>query len=436
MSTTNYFNNSLIYILVNMGQKLISFLMLPLYTAYLSPNNLGTFSMVQSYCAVFIVILTLGLDEASLYFYFKHKNDINKQKSILGNIIVFSLLVSFIGCFFIFFYKQFLFKSIINDLSTTYINLALLLILFSPIFNIYQKLLRIQNKVLEHAILIASYSIIQMMFIFYFIVFRGIDEMGMVLSFSLTAAIFGIYSIYKLIKGIRISLDFGIIKNIFSYSRHIFLNSLLGWGITNFLILSLGILSTSYEVGIYTAISFFGIIFLEVSKTFVNIYQPYVYKSIEDPKYSFSLLEVTKIISIVLLLAAIILILLLDKVFYFFISREYQIGIKLVPLIIGIGVLNFLIIMIDQIFGYFKEATKYLTFASTIGFISNITLIFIFRNSFNLTTGLLILNIVLIIILLAKSYWINKVFIKKLNLFSVWYLLILVFGPFYFISIN
>lgn len=429
----NYLKNSVIYIIINIVQKSSSFLMVPIYTSYITPNKLGIFSLTQSFSAFFIVLFTFGLDEAAIVFFFKNQENKKQLKSILGNIILLSLGISVLGLIILVFFQKQLFFNTINGISYEFVYMAIILILTSPFYNIYQKMLRIQNKALHHAFFLAFYSIFQMVLLLIFIVYFKLDVIGLMLAFTLTSFVFGLYSLYKVTSISNLNFDKEIVINVMNYSKHIAINGLLSWGITNLMIISLGKFSNSHQVGIYTAISFFGMILLEFSKTFVNIYQPFVYESIKNSTSSSKLYSVTKLVCLSILLFAITLTIFSEAFFHFFINSMYKEGLELIPLVVGIGLINFYTIMVDQIFGYFENETKKMSWSSITGFILNVALIFYFRNVFNLKVALLILNIVLIFILILKTYYLNK--ILNYNLGYIWIKAAIFIMPFYIFSI-
>ena len=409
--------------------------MIPLYTRYILPNELGLFSLTQSLCAFFIVLFSFGLDESVLFFSHKFKFDLNLKKKYLGNIVVLSLLLSFLGLVFLFVFRKYIFNSSINDIAENLIYFALVLVATSPIFNIYQKYLRIESKALNHALMLGIYSLLQMSFIIILVVFLKMQAYGMLISFSVTSFIFAIYSLYKLRSHMFILIDKTIFLSILNYSKHIFTNSITSWGITNLMILSLGKFSNSHQVGIYTAISFFGIIFLEISKTFLNIFQPYVYDNIEKNESNFSVEDVTKVIGNCLLILGLGMIYFINFFFNSLIDVKYSEGINYIPHIICLGILNFHILMLDQISGFYKRSTKYFSITSVFGLTLNLTLIYIFKNNLVLKNALLILIIVNSFLLFFKTHLLNTTLNDTFRLLKTWVISFLLFLPCFFKSI-
>lgn len=86
------YKNSTIYLLVSFLQKALGFLLLPLYTAILSPKDYGTINVVTSIGAIVAVLFNLSLHGASMRFYYKCKDDPAQVSRIWGTNITFVAL--------------------------------------------------------------------------------------------------------------------------------------------------------------------------------------------------------------------------------------------------------------------------------------------------------------------------------------------------------
>ncbi|MDD4940271.1 MAG: oligosaccharide flippase family protein, partial [Candidatus Omnitrophica bacterium] len=96
--------NSTIYTFSNVVTKAINFLLLPLYTRFLSPHDYGIFAVVSSIGVFLSIFLLLALDGAMCRFYFEYRNEPEKLKEFWGTIIcVISILCFTIGGMFLLF---------------------------------------------------------------------------------------------------------------------------------------------------------------------------------------------------------------------------------------------------------------------------------------------------------------------------------------------
>ena len=65
--------NSSIYSGANVLQQMLAFFLLPLYTRFLTPNDYGIISVVNSVAAFLVILLNLSLYAAVSRFYFDYK---------------------------------------------------------------------------------------------------------------------------------------------------------------------------------------------------------------------------------------------------------------------------------------------------------------------------------------------------------------------------
>lgn len=80
-----------IYFLGTVGTKLISFLLLPLYTAYLLPSQYGQYDVNITYATLFSSICFLDIWTGIMKFFFEQKEDKQQKDVIYSGILIFSI---------------------------------------------------------------------------------------------------------------------------------------------------------------------------------------------------------------------------------------------------------------------------------------------------------------------------------------------------------
>lgn len=88
------FKGSTIYAATNFLQRGVTFLLLPLYTRYLSPADYGVLAVVTSVVSFIIAISTLGLSGSVSRFYFEYRDEPEALEIYWGSIITFVALLS------------------------------------------------------------------------------------------------------------------------------------------------------------------------------------------------------------------------------------------------------------------------------------------------------------------------------------------------------
>lgn len=86
--------NTLVYGLGNYGVKLIGFLLIPLYTRYLSPSDYGVIALVAMYSQVMFVVMNLGQGFSLFRFYYDKDSDEARERVVaaaLWIVLLFAL---------------------------------------------------------------------------------------------------------------------------------------------------------------------------------------------------------------------------------------------------------------------------------------------------------------------------------------------------------
>lgn len=96
-----FVKNTIIIFLGKFSTQFMSFLLLPLYTYFLSSSDYGYVDLIQTYISLCVPILTLRFDSAAFRFLVDKRDDLKKQEEIFSNII-FSLFFQII--FFVIIY--------------------------------------------------------------------------------------------------------------------------------------------------------------------------------------------------------------------------------------------------------------------------------------------------------------------------------------------
>ncbi|MBO5100708.1 MAG: oligosaccharide flippase family protein [Spirochaetaceae bacterium] len=87
------FSNTILYTVGEVVPRIISFLMMPIFTRFLSPADYGILSYTNSVISFIYVFCTLSLNSYVLRFYFECKDE-NEQQKMIGNIFCFIALVN------------------------------------------------------------------------------------------------------------------------------------------------------------------------------------------------------------------------------------------------------------------------------------------------------------------------------------------------------
>ncbi len=142
------FKNSAFYMLASLLPVAVGFLMLPVYTRYLTPDDYGVVALVLSLQSFLPLIMTLQIHSSISRFYFDYKDDNTKLKIFITTIMVATLTLSLIVLVLLFNYLDeilsFIFPKTIgyNDIFLLGVFTSFVSVFTSMFIN----LIRVQQK--------------------------------------------------------------------------------------------------------------------------------------------------------------------------------------------------------------------------------------------------------------------------------------------------
>lgn len=184
---------NIIWIFVgNFGAKAISFLLLPFYTHWLSPEDYGVTDVLNVYASLVSTIIFCNITDS--IFIFPKGEKLERQKMYFSSCIVFFLIaVSFLTM--LFFTIAFVFKHYeINSIFTDYIWYVWLMASTSMFSQIVQQFVRSIDKIKIYSATGIVSTICTALFSFLLIPLYGVD--GFVISMSFAALVASVYTIF------------------------------------------------------------------------------------------------------------------------------------------------------------------------------------------------------------------------------------------------
>ncbi len=217
--------NTLLFAVSSFGTKIITFLLVPLYTSVLSTNDYGTIDLITAAVQLLIPILTLNIQDAVLRF----SLDRSYRKE---DVLKTSVHITLVGSFILFCGILILQLTGICRLNIYYLAFLFAQYLLNSISNIFQMHLKANEKILVLTIggIINILTVATLNVLLLLVCKLGVN--GYMLANTLGLAIFDIYllfsgEIYKSIHRGNIRLD--LLKVMAIYSTPLIANSLAWW---------------------------------------------------------------------------------------------------------------------------------------------------------------------------------------------------------------
>lgn len=221
--------NSSIYSILNLVQKGINFLLVPVLTSYLTTYDYGVVAVVTAVSAFLNVFYLLSLNGCLNRFYYEYKDDVIKVKKLFGTVVTFVFLFSFFLTIVFFVGHKYLIDPFLNDVSFfPFMFIGMISILFNPVYTIFQNTLQARQEGKRYGKNNLMFFLTNLCFLLISVTVLNLGSKGVLGSLALTNIIFFIYTLSRFGKDITIGIDTTILKESLKYSLPLVPHSLSG----------------------------------------------------------------------------------------------------------------------------------------------------------------------------------------------------------------
>ncbi|EOH77455.1 polysaccharide biosynthesis C-terminal domain-containing protein [Enterococcus malodoratus] len=400
------FNNSIAFAIGNLGSKLITFFMLPLYTYKLTTSDYGTSDLVQTTVSMLLPIVSLNIFDAVLRFVMDDDSN-NKEIFTIGCIIsnissLFAIVISVLLFFF-------------GTSYSLYVAIILILQSYQSLFSQYIKAI---GKVRDFAINGILLSFITAICNIIMLVPMNLGITGYLLSIIIGLVCSSVFLVIKcnLIKEYDYKyFNFSTLREMFKYSIPLIPNS-VAWFATNAInrYFILYIIGTTAN-GIYAVANKIPTLLSVLNSIF---FQSWQLSAIEEFNSSDKELYYSKVFSVYLnflFLGVSGIMYILKPIMTILVSDQFYSAWKYVPLLL----LTVLYSSFSSFFGQYYIAAKRtngIFFTTLMGAFCNILLNSVLIRKFGLNGAALSSTLSFLIIWIIR--WINtrKIVATKVKL--------------------
>lgn len=212
------YKETVIYSLGNLSNKIVGFILLPLYTSYISVHDFGVLGLIEPLTQLIFTILSLGLNSAFMRWYAVEKDE--QQK---GKIFFNTNLVLFINTFVWVLILIMLGESVSlllfsNNEFTLILKIAFANVFFLVVNPIIFSTLRIQHKPIQFSFIRASQFTLNFFLNIYFIVYLEWGLLSIFLSQLISQVLIFIYFLPFYFKFVTLEFKPKLIKEFFVFS--------------------------------------------------------------------------------------------------------------------------------------------------------------------------------------------------------------------------
>lgn len=332
-----FFKHSSIYAVGGILNRVGAFLLLPLYTHYLSTSQYGSLEIFYAVMSVIAGILSVGIAHATLRFYYEY-DDENIRKSVVSTNYIITFFITTIGCITVYLFKDdlsgFIFSS---DEYNNGISIILVTIVFELLSQVCLAFLRAKEKSLLFILIIFIKLIIQVGANSYLIIVYDAGVTG-VLFGNLLAVTFGLVALsWYTLKECGLTYNNDIAKSVLKYSYPFLFTTLVGLvsvNVDKFLINHYLSLAT---LGIYAlAFKFSSLMEQLIGEPFNRSYGAFRFSIMKNDDAAHIQSNIVNYLVAIGVTTALILSMLISEVLQFLSGEEYWEAALYVP-ILAIG---------------------------------------------------------------------------------------------------
>jgi len=254
--------HTLLYGISDILRKIVAFLMLPIYTRYLTPEGYGVVEMMMIAIVIIEIFLGARMGQAIFRYYFM-EDDPDKQKSVVSTALLVTMAASVFAYIVLYYNSDVATKIMLGDVSYSGLMAMLGLILITQVIEEYGIIyIRIHQRPLLFLGVGIFKLVLQVSLNVYFLVYRGLGVEGVVYSAMLSTGTMAVLSLgyCYYYSGIRFSKS--IAKKLLIFSYPIWLTGIGGVYVGSGDKYFLRLFTNLEEVGIYALGAKFGFLIL------------------------------------------------------------------------------------------------------------------------------------------------------------------------------
>lgn len=355
-----------------MCTQIISFLLLPLYTSYLSTSEYGFVDLAFTYISLFAPVITLQLEMAVFRFLIDTKKDEDKKKQIISTVILLLVIISLLFIIIVSF--------IIMLFKIKYGFLLLINIILTIFSNMFLQIARGFGKTKNYSIGVFIISAFTIIFNVIFIAFLKVGAIGLLISMAIATFISIVYlflslKIYKYIEKSLFSKK--KTKDLIKYSLPLVPNGISWWiiNVSDRTMIS-SMLGTSSN-GIYAVSNKFPTLFSNFTSIFNLAWTESASTNIDNENRDYYFSDIINNTIQIFSSICILLITAMPFIFPILVNESYRQAYYYIPILLIASLVNSVVKLYSGIY-VAKKLTKQVMNTSLIAAVINIVINLIF----------------------------------------------------------
>lgn len=368
--------NSVIYSVSTFVQKGLMFLLLPIYTRYISVEEYGIATVVLAISFICSIFFTLGLDSAIVRFYFDLKDSIEDFSKFFGTLLISLVTISIVNFALLATVLSPVIQYFMEDIPFNpygYVGFAILI--FQPLYNLCLSFLQATNQAARYSYLSFLYFFLNVGLTLVFLVHFEMEAKGYLMAILIAQAISSVTGLILIRKNFVLVFNYVDLKKAFRYSFPLVPHSLASQTTSYADRIILNKLTDSTKAGIYH-LGYVLSIPVEVLTYSINrAYTPLFFERIKgSEEEKASIIEAGLVTTVVYFLSAAGLSLFAFEIIFTFFKPEFIMAHKVVPFVAFAFVNVGLYYLFSTILFYDKRLTRYIPVCTVLSGFTTVAL--------------------------------------------------------------
>lgn len=221
------FRHSGVYLIGNLFNRLGAFLLLPVYTGYLSVDEYGRLELLYSLSAVISVICSAGLAHSTLRFYFDRTIERERRRAIATGLTTVLVTVS-TGAAIMYAVRAPVALWLLDDAAyATAISLTLAILVLELTTEVGFAYLRAREQSVFFVLLSVTRLLVQVALSFYLVVVRGEGMLGVLQANLISVLVIWVIVVGYTVRQCGIGVDTSLLPAMLRYSAPLALGSVV-----------------------------------------------------------------------------------------------------------------------------------------------------------------------------------------------------------------
>ncbi len=366
---------SSIYTITAFLQRGIGFLLLPLYTRYLTPDDYGILAVVSAVSTFLSILCMLSLNGSMTRYYFEYRDKPSLLKEFWGTVLTFILMISTSFGILLLVLGEYILKPVIGDIPYwPFMALGVSAVIFQPFFSIYLSLLQTTEQSFAYGVYSIAQFLISVLLIISLVVFAGWRAEGPLAGSLIVAILFFFVSFWGMRNQIKFGIKWKYLKEALRYSLPLVPHDLSAQvsSVVNRMFLNSFINTASaglYNIG-FTFGSIMSFVTMSVNRAYVPVFMDVMAK--KNMSEMENLRNIGLFLVVIYCLIGTAISFFSREVLVLFTTRAFHESYVIIPYITFTFVLNGIYFIYVNILFFVKKATKFVAIGTFSGAIVNV----------------------------------------------------------------